>query len=143
MLVGNMKMRHNLLKTHNNGIRECFFAFSRLFCDGAYCFIPAASTFCIFSPLWKVFLANSTVNMERYCSPEQLLLPRYSKVFPKILFNIFQGIPRHSKHAKVFWNILRYCWPQQNGAPWLEVFFRDGLALVVHSSQLGNCKILI
>lgn len=28
--------------------------------------------------------------------------------------------------------------PQQNGAPWLEVFFGDGLALVVHSSQLGN-----
>ena len=60
----------------------------------------------IFFPLlWKAFLANSTVNMGRYCSPEQVLLTQGSPKYYSIFQKIFQDIQSYSG---IFWDIPRY-----------------------------------
>ena len=69
---------------------------------------------------------------------EQMLLKNIQK-YPKVS----RGFQDVAKYSQVFRDIPRYSRnrpPEQNGAPWLEILFRDGLALVINCSQLRNWK---
>ena len=111
MLVGNMEMRPNLLKRHNNRIRECILAFSRLFCDddasAEYCF--PFWTFCILQtssfhscekPFWQIPLSTweDIVHLSRCCFHN---ISRFSKILQHISEDI-------SRYSKLFQDILGY-----------------------------------
>ena len=122
-----------------------FFAF--LWCRPAsaqYCFPASKFASCF---LHKHLFPTKSPFRKFLCQHGKILFTcALSRCRSKIFKNI-QGFPRFfqdvAKYSQVFRDIPRYSRnrpPEQNGAPWLEILFRDGLALVINCSQLRNWK---